>query len=87
MDADRLKAEFGDNLGFWGAVDTQHTLPFGTPDEVREDVRAKSRTLGAGGGYVLASCHAIQSEVPPENVVAMFESALEFGRYEQLAVV
>ena len=79
MDAEKLKADFGDNLGFWGAVDTQHTLPFGTPDEVREDVRNKIRTLASGGGYVLTSCHTIREEVQPENVIAMYNEALEFG--------
>ena len=84
MDAARLKAEFGDNLGFWGAVDTQQTLPFGTPDEVREDVKTKIKTLAPGGGYIITSCHTIREEVPPENVRALYESALEFGGYDGL---
>ena len=82
MDAAKLKDEFGDKLGFWGAIDTQHTLPFGTPDEVREDVKAKIGTLGRRGGYVLTSCHTIREEVPAENVLAMYETALEFGSSE-----
>ena len=87
MEATRLKAEFGDNLGFWGAVDTQHTLPFGTADDVRAEVKSKIKELGPSGGLVLGSCHAIQREVPPENVVAMYDSAIEFGRYQRTAVV
>jgi len=75
MDAPTLKAEFGDRLGFWGAVDTQQTLPFGTPEEVRDDVKTKMATLGRGGGYVITSCHTIREEVPPENVRALYESA------------
>ena len=82
MDAPTLKSEFGDNLAFWGAVDTQHTLPFGTPEEVRADVKTKMETLGRGGGYVITSCHTIREEVPPENVLALYESALELGGYE-----
>ena len=87
MEAARLKAEFGDHLGFWGAIDTQHTLPFGTPDEVRDEVRSKIRELGPSGGFILGSCHEIQREVPPENVVAMYDSAIEFGKYQQTAAV
>ena len=82
-----MKAEFGDHLGFWGAIDTQHTLPFGTPDEVRDEVRSKIRELGPSGGFILGSCHEIQREVPPENVVAMYDSAIEFGKYQQTAAV
>ena len=85
MDAGRLKAEFGKDLGFWGAIDTQHALPFGTPEDVRNDVRTKIQTLGPGGGYVLTSCHTIREEVPAENIKAMYESALEFGDYDRLA--
>ncbi|MDP6453440.1 MAG: uroporphyrinogen decarboxylase family protein [SAR202 cluster bacterium] len=81
MEAEVLKAEFGNKLGFWGAVDTQHALPFGTPDEVRADVKHKIDTLGAKGGYVVASCHTIREEVPAENIRAMYEAALEYGRY------
>ncbi len=83
MDAAKLKAEFGDKLGFWGAVDTQHALPFGSPEDVRNDVRAKIETLGRGGGYVITSCHTIREEVPAENVRALYESALEFGSYDR----
>ncbi len=80
-DTAALKAEFGDDLVFWGAIDTQHVLPFGSPQEVKDEVKRRIETLGPGGGYVLAPGHNIQSEVPPENVVAMFEAALEMGSY------
>jgi uroporphyrinogen decarboxylase len=82
MEPERLKREFGKDLGFWGAVDTQNTLPFGTPEEVRADVRHKIDTLGKGGGYVITSCHNIREEVPAENVQALYETALEYGRYD-----
>ncbi len=73
MEPKRLKAEFGDRLCFWGGIDTQRTLPFGTPEEVRQEVRHIIEVLGKGGGYVRNSVHNIQSEVPPENIVAMFD--------------
>jgi uroporphyrinogen decarboxylase len=73
MEPERLKAEFGDRLCFWGGIDTQRTLPFGTPEEVRQEVRRIIEVLGQNGGYVLNSVHNIQSEVPPENIVAMFD--------------
>ena len=80
-DTKKLKAEFGDRLAFWGAVDTHRVLPFGTVEEVREEVRRRIADLGLGGGYVLCSVHNVQPEVPPENVVAMFDAAREFGGY------
>lgn len=80
MDTKRLKREFGRDLAFWGGVDTQSVLPRGTPEDVRNEVKTRIDDLAGGGGYVLASVHNIQAEVPPQNVVAMFEAALEFGR-------
>ena len=80
-DTKRLKGEFGDRLTFWGAIDTHRVLPFGRPDEVRSEVRRRIEDLGPGGGYVVSSVHNIQSEVPPENIVAMFDEASQFGQY------
>lgn len=79
MDSAELKAEFGENLSFWGAIDTQSVLPFGTPSDVESEVRRRIEDLAPGGGYVLASGHNIQAEVPPENVLAMFDAAAKFG--------
>jgi uroporphyrinogen decarboxylase len=76
MGAAKLKADFGDRLAFWGGIDTQDVLPFKTPAEVRENVRFIIKTLGEGGGYVLSTVHNIQEQVPPENIVAMFEACL-----------
>ena len=76
MGPERLKREFGADLCFWGGVDTQHVLPFGSPSDVEAEVRKRLTDLGRGGGYVLASVHNIQAEVSPENVVAMFDTAL-----------
>jgi len=70
-----LKREFGKDLCFWGGIDTQKTLPFGSPSDVATEVRSRIEELGAGGGYVVASVHNIQAEVPPENIVAMYQAA------------
>lgn len=79
MEREGLKRDFGDKLIFHGAVDNQYTLPFGTVEEVRQEVIANYETLGKGGGYILGPCHNIQSVGPAENVVAMYEAGYEFG--------
>ena len=81
MDPARLKREFGGDLVFWGSIDTQRILPFGTEGEVRSEVREKIDTLGEGGGFIMAPCHNIQANTPPGNVVAMYDEALSYGRY------
>jgi uroporphyrinogen decarboxylase len=71
-----LKAQFGHALCFHGGVDNQHTLPFGTPDEVRAEVRWLKATLGGDGtGYILAPCHNLQAITPLENILALYEAA------------
>ena len=76
MDPADLKTRFGDRLVFWGAAcNCQATLPFGTPEEVAREVEQNIKILGRGGGYVLASVHNIQAGVPPENILAMFDTA------------
>jgi uroporphyrinogen decarboxylase len=80
MERRELKRDFGDRLVFHGAVDNQYTLPFGSVAEVKEEVRYNIETLGAGGGYILAPCHALQTFSPPENVVALYEAGYEYGR-------
>ena len=80
-DTARLKKEFGRRLSFCGGIDTQAVLPHGTPAAVRAEVRRRIADLGPGGGYILAAVHCIQPDVLPENVRAMFEEALEAGRY------
>jgi uroporphyrinogen decarboxylase len=80
-DTARLKREFGSRLTFCGGVDTQRVLPYGTPDEVRAEVRRRICDLAPGGGYIFAAVHAIQPDVPPENLCAMFDEALSCGKY------
>jgi uroporphyrinogen decarboxylase len=78
MDPAKLKVSFGDQLAFWGGIDTQDVLPFRKPSEVDEYVRYIIQTMGQGGGYVLSTVHNIQEQVPPENIVAMIEACLSF---------
>lgn len=77
MEPDLLKGEFGDTLTFYGGVDTQELLRLGTPDEVGCTVRDLIGVLGQSGGYILSAAHTIQSDVPLENVVALFGAAQE----------
>ena len=81
MDTKRLKQEFGDRLAFWGAVDTQQVLPFGSPEDVVAEVKKRIGDLAPGGGYILSSVHNIQAKVPPENIETMFDAALRYGEY------
>jgi len=81
MDTARLKREFGQHLAFWGGIDTQCVLPFGTPEDVRREVRQRIQDLAPGGGYVLASVHNIEADVPGENIWAMYQAAHEYGQY------
>ncbi len=76
MDREGLRADFGDRICFHGGVDNQQILPFGTPDEVRAEVRTCIDTLATDGtGYILAPCHNIQPVTPVENILAMYDEA------------
>ena len=83
MDSAELKREFGKDICFWGGgVDTQNAFDFThTPDEVRADVRKRIEDLMPGGGFVFNTVHNIQGNVPPENIMAMWETLQEYGRY------
>ena len=75
MDPGELNREFGKELTFWGGgVDTQRTLPFGTPEEVREETKRRIEELAPGGGFIFSAVHNIQADVPPENIMAMWET-------------
>jgi uroporphyrinogen decarboxylase len=81
MEPMELKRDFGDRLIFHGGIDIQHTLPFGTPEEVAAEARRYMRTLGQGGGYIIAPAHNVQSDVPPENLIALRDAVEAYGYY------
>jgi uroporphyrinogen decarboxylase len=82
MDPEKLKKEFGKDLTFWGGgCNYRDILPSKSPKEVKEDVKRRIEILGEGGGFVFNSIHNILPEVPPENIVAMYEAAYEYGNY------
>jgi len=79
MNTAELKQEFGQDLVFWGGgCDTQHVLPRGTPEEVRREVRRRIGDLAPGGGFVFTAVHNIQPDVPPQNIIAMYDEARLF---------
>lgn len=81
-DTAAFKKEYGHDLVLWGGgCDTQDVLPHSTPRDVRNEVKRRIRDLAPGGGFVFAGVHNIQPDVPPENVVALYKAALEFGDY------
>ena len=77
MDTAELKKQYGEQLGFWGGVDTMHVLPFGNEKDVQDEVRKRIQDLAPGGGYILTAVHNIQPDVPPQNIVAMYDAARE----------
>jgi uroporphyrinogen decarboxylase len=80
MDLAALKARFGSRLTFHGAIDHQEVLPFGSPEDVRREVRRVIDILAPGGGFCLAASHdLLLPEFPPENVLAMYEEGLTYG--------
>ena len=82
MDPCSLKSRFGRIITFWGGLcNTQSTLPFGTPKEIREEVRYNMACLMPDGGYIASNIHNITAEVPPENIMAMFMAAKDFRTY------
>jgi len=80
MEPASLKQRFGDRIAFWGGIDTQGILPFGSADEVAREVERVIDILGDGGGFVLNSVHNIQNDIPVANIVAMFDAAVARGR-------
>ncbi len=79
MDPVKLKEQFGDQLTFWGgSLDCQKTLPYGSVDEVVQEVQRHVEVFAPGGGYVFTSVHNVQANVPPENVIAMYDTALAY---------
>ena len=83
MDTKKLKADYGKDLCFWGGIDTQYVLPRGKVEEVDREVKKRIEDLAPGGGYILASVHNIQPDVPPQNILTMYEKAIEYGTYRR----
>jgi len=82
MDPDELKKRFGHQVVFWGGgIDTQHVLPFGSPEQVRAQVRERMCSFGPGGGFVFNAIHNVQARVPVENLLALFQAVREYGTY------
>lgn len=82
MNPAKLKEQFGGKIVFWGGgVDTQTVLPFGSPDDVREQVKQRLKLFAPGGGFVFTQIHDIQYGVPPENILAMVDTVYEQGKY------
>ena len=80
-DLPSLKKRFGSNIVFCGGIDTHRVLPFGTTEEVRQEVRRVMQILGPGGGCMIGAVHTVMNDVPPENVLAMVDAVEEFGHY------
>ena len=74
MDPKKLKKEFGKDICFHGSIDIQKILPFGTPDEIKRTVNSHIKTLGEGGGFILAPSHNLQMDIPIDNIIAMYEA-------------
>jgi len=82
MDTRELKKEFGKDVSFWGGgIDTQHILPFGTKNEIKDEVKRRIEDLAPGGGFIFSAVHNVQSDVPPENFMTMWETLQNFGVY------
>jgi uroporphyrinogen decarboxylase len=81
MDSAELKQEFGERLTFHGGVDEQQVLPFGSEDDVIDEVKRRIRDYAPGGGYILAPSHYVQADTPPASLVAMCRAAQRYGRY------
>lgn len=78
-DTKKLKKEYGKELVFWGGIDTQHVLPYGSVRDVEEEVKLRISDMSSSGGYVLNSVHNIQDGTPPENIIAMFKTAKQYS--------
>ena len=81
MNPAEIKRKYGDKLSFWGTVDVQRTMPFGTVDDVINEVKTRIRTVAPGGGFILCSAHNVQPQTPMENIRAFHWAAKEFGKY------
>ena len=76
-----VKQRYGDQLALWGCIGTQTTMPFGTPQDVRDEVHRLIETVGADGGLLLGPTHSLEPDVPWENIVALYQAIEDYGRY------
>jgi len=82
MEPALLKKKYGKNIVFWGGgIDSQHTLPFSDPDKIKEEVKRNIEIFKPNGGYIFNNIHNIQGDIPPQNIVAMYDAAWEYGIY------
>jgi len=81
MDPAKLKKRFGDKLTFWGTLDNQYTIPFGSIQEVVDEVRTRLRTVAPGGGLIIGPAHNVQPNTPIENLSAFYRIVREEGTY------
>ncbi len=82
MNPAEIKEQFGDKLVFFGAISVQHTLPFGTPEDVFSEVKLRMETIGRNGGYIMTPSHMVNADIPWENIVAFYEAADKYGNYK-----
>ena len=81
MDPAELKKKFGDKLTFWGTIDNQWTMPFGTVEDVINETKLRLKTVAPGGGLILGPAHNIQAQVPIENIMAFYDTVKKYGNY------
>ncbi|MCL1909625.1 MAG: hypothetical protein FWG05_01680 [Kiritimatiellaeota bacterium] len=81
VDPAEVKKRWGGKVAFWGAIGLQHTMPFGTPDDVRAEVRLRMETIGKGGGFIIGPSHVLAPEIPWANIKALHEAVAEYGNY------
>ncbi|GAI99673.1 unnamed protein product [marine sediment metagenome] len=77
----KVQHEFGGKIVLWGGLDVQHVMPYGTPEEVEAEVKRIIEIFAPGGGYVFSPAHAIQPDVPIENIFAMWDAVEKYGTY------
>ena len=82
MDPVKLKKDYGDKLSFWGTIGGQSTMIFGTPDDVKNEVRERLQLIGISGGLLISPGHMLQPQVPWDNIIAFFEAVEEFGNLD-----
>jgi len=81
MEPEELKRDFGDKITFYGTIDEQETLPYGSPEDVKRETIERITYLAPRGGFIISPCHSIQPDTSVENILALYDTALEYGKY------